>query len=93
MICYFQQGIGYIIVEKVNELYFKTFPNTCAFGYLVSPEFSDKLVKTFQLNRQADDYIAEFIMNKEPETKILASFIPFIKTVDGGESDIWSKIN
>lgn len=89
-ICYFQQDVNYIIVEKVNELYFKTFPNTGAFGYLITPEFSAKLVNTFQLNRQADDYIAEFIMNKAPETKILASFMPFIKAVDGGESEIRS---
>jgi len=81
-ICYFQQGINYLIVEKINTLYFKTLPNICAFGYLISPKFSKKMVETFRLNRQADDYIAEFIMNQAPETKIIASFLPFIKCGD-----------
>lgn len=81
-ICYFQQGINYLIVEKINELYFKTFPNICAFGYLINPKFSKKMVETFRLNRQADDYIAEFIMNQAPETKIILSFLPFIKCGD-----------
>ena len=81
-ICYFQQGVNYLIVEKINEFYFKTAPNICTFGYLISPKFSKKMVDTFRLNRQADDYIAEFIMNQEPETKIIASFLPFIKCGD-----------
>jgi len=81
-ICYFQQGINYLIVEKINTLYFKTLPNICAFGYLISSKFSKKMVETFRLNRQADDYIAEFIMNQAPETKIIASFLPFIKCGD-----------
>jgi GR25 family glycosyltransferase involved in LPS biosynthesis len=81
-ICYFQQDINYLIVENINELFFKTFPNSGTFGYLINPKFSKKMVETFCLNRQADDYIGEFIMNQAPDTKIIASFLPFIKCGD-----------
>jgi GR25 family glycosyltransferase involved in LPS biosynthesis len=77
-ICYYQAYSSYFMVNKISDLYYNTFPSTGAYGYIISRRFAKKLVDTFKLNRQTDEYIAEYIMNIEPNTKILSCFYPFV---------------
>ena len=77
-ICYYQGYSSYFMVNKISELYYNTFPSTGAYGYIISRRFAKRLVDTFKLNRQVDEYIAEYIMNVEPNTKILSCFYPFV---------------
>ena len=77
-ICYYQAYSSYFMVNKISDLYYNTFPSTGAYGYIISRRFAKQLVDTFKLNRQTDEYIAEYIMNIEPHTKILSCFYPFV---------------
>ena len=87
-ICYYQMGVDYKVRKKVSEYYFYTFPSIMTFGYVISKSFAKRLVATFKLNRQSDDYIAEYIMNVEPNTNILCCFRSFIGIRVGLESEI-----
>jgi GR25 family glycosyltransferase involved in LPS biosynthesis len=87
-ICYYQMGVEYKIRKQVSEHYFYTFPSIMTFGYVISKSFAKRLVATFKLNRQSDDYIAEYIMNVDPATNILCCFRPFISIRAGLESEI-----
>jgi len=81
-ICYYQQGVQYIIKSKISDFYFDTYPSICTYGYVISKTFAKRLVDTFKLNRQSDDYIAEYIMNIEPTTKIISCYYPFVGVLE-----------